>query len=66
MRDSVPSARYSRVSNVLRLWSISLIPTYRVYRLYYIKTFTKITESKDDSAKTRGVGILYFLAVSVL
>ena len=34
MRDSVPSARYSSVCNVLRLWSISLIPTYRVYRLY--------------------------------
>ena len=31
MRDSVPSARYSRVCNVLRLWRIWLIPTYRVY-----------------------------------
>ena len=28
MRDSVPSARYSSVCNVLRLWRISLIPTY--------------------------------------
>ena len=34
MRDSVHSARYSSVCNVLRLWSISLIPTYRVYRLH--------------------------------
>ena len=34
MRDSVPSARYSSVCNVLRLWRISLIPTYRVYGLY--------------------------------
>ena len=34
MRDSVPSARYSSVCNVLRQWSISLIPTYRIYRLY--------------------------------
>ena len=34
MRDSVPSARYSRVCNVLRLRKIWLIPTYRVYRLY--------------------------------
>ena len=34
MRDSVPGARYSSVCNVLRLWNISLIPTYRVYRLY--------------------------------
>ena len=34
MHDSVPSARYSSVCNVLRLWRIWLIPTYRVYRLY--------------------------------
>ena len=34
MRDSVPSVRYSSVCIVLRLWRISLIPTYRVYRLY--------------------------------
>ena len=35
-RDSVPSARYSSVCNVLRQWRIWLIPTYRVYRLYDI------------------------------
>ena len=34
MRDSVPSPRYSSVSNVLRQWKTLLIPTYRVYRLY--------------------------------
>ena len=34
MRDSVPSARYSSVCNVLRQWRIWLIPTHRVYRLY--------------------------------
>ena len=34
MCDSVLIARYSSVCNVLRLWNISLIPTYRVYRLY--------------------------------
>ena len=34
MCDSVPSARYSPICNVLRLWRIWLIPTYRVYRLY--------------------------------
>ena len=34
MRDSVPSPRYSAVCNVLRQWKTSLIPTYRVYRLY--------------------------------
>ena len=34
MRDSVPSPRYSPVCNVLRQWKTSLIPTYRVYRVY--------------------------------
>ena len=33
MRDSLPSARYSPVCNVLRQWKTSLILTYRVYRL---------------------------------
>ena len=37
MCDSVPSMRYSIVCNVLCLWRISLIPTYRVYRLYDIR-----------------------------
>ena len=36
MRDSVPSARYSHICNVSRQWKTSLIPTYRVYRLYDI------------------------------
>ena len=34
MRDSVPGGSYSSVCNVLSQWSISLIPTYRVYLLY--------------------------------
>ena len=34
IRDSVPSARYSLVCNVLHQRKTSLIPTYRVYRLY--------------------------------
>ena len=34
MRDSLPSARYSPICNVLRQWKTSLILTYRVYRLY--------------------------------
>ena len=46
MRDSVPNARYSSVCNVLRQWSISLIPTYRVYRLYD----KKLTKSRDAAA----------------
>ena len=42
MRDSVPSPRYSPVWNVLRQWKTSLIPTYRVYRLYAIDILTII------------------------
>ena len=34
MRESVPTAIYSPVCNVLRQWKTSLILTYRVYRLY--------------------------------
>ena len=36
IRDSVPSMKYSSASNVLRLWRIWLIPTYRIYQLYGI------------------------------
>ena len=45
MRDSVPSARYSSVCNVLLQWSISLIPTYRVrvYGHYLIESTDSIT-----------------------
>ena len=34
MRNSVHIVRYGSVCNVLCLWRIWLIPTYRVYRLY--------------------------------
>ena len=34
MRESVRTARYSPVCNVMRQWKTSLILTYRVYRLY--------------------------------
>ena len=44
MRDSVPSASYSSVCNVLRQWSIWLIPTYRVYRLNDIANATALGE----------------------
>ena len=39
MRDGVPSAGYSPVCNVLRQWKTSLVPTYRVYRLYDKRVF---------------------------
>ena len=32
--ENVPRLRYQRFCNVLCLWSIRAIPTYRVYRLY--------------------------------
>ena len=62
MRDSVPSARYSPICNVLRQWKTSLIPIYRVYRLYDIKnekTFKNEQRNRDDAQKranTSGVG----------
>ena len=68
MRDSVPSARYSAICNVLRQWKTSLISTYRVYRLYDIKTektFKNEQRSKDAAAKKRpntsGVGKLIII-----
>ena len=53
MRDSVPSARYSSICNVLRQWrSISLIPTYRIYRLYDIV----YSLPSDDACLVREAG----------
>ena len=65
MRDSVPSARYSSVCNVLSLWRISLIPTYSVYRLYDIqRTKNHFNKMKKEvgmllqkTTDTRAVGI---------
>ena len=37
MRYSVPSARYSSVCNVLRQWSISLIPTYDIFKKTFLE-----------------------------
>ena len=36
MRDSVPSASYSSICNVLRQWSIWFIPTDRLYDIYFV------------------------------
>ena len=47
MRDSVPSARYSSICNVLHQWSISLIPTYTVYLLYDIYIYIYLLESSS-------------------
>ena len=48
MHDSVPSARYSPVCNVLHLWRICLIPTYIVYRLYDTKFYKFPKYSKEE------------------
>ena len=55
MSDSLPSARYSPICNVLRQWKTSLIPIYK-----YKKTFKNEQRNRDDTAKKRvntsGVG----------
>ena len=53
MHDSVPSPRYSAICNVLRQWKTSLIPTYRVYRLYDIITELTVTTIKHQDIKQR-------------
>ena len=57
--DSVPSARYSSVCNVLRQWRIWLIPTYRVYRLYdfcaCIKTSIRINKYMQKAGESENV-----------
>ena len=48
MRDSLPGARYPPICNVLRQWKTSLIPIYRVYRLYdnYYNNYYTHTQCK--------------------
>ena len=65
MRDSVLSARYSSVCNVLRQWSISLIPTYRVYRLYDIVLQWTLTNPNSlVPAATKTVLISEFVPIT--
>ena len=51
MRDSVPSARYSSVCNVLRQWNISLIPTYSLPTLLSTDSMIIIILSSVDLAR---------------
>ena len=58
MRDSVPNTRYSSICNVLRQWSISLIPTYRVGNTRtknILKKEQKVGMLLQKRADTRGV-----------
>ena len=63
MRESVPTAGYSPVCNVLRQWKTSLILTYRVYRLYdrvyrlYDKNKNKNKKPKWRFLTSRGVHV---------
>ena len=61
MLDSVPSARYSSVCNVLRQWRIWLIPTYRVYRLYDYRLYDSSSNSSFFSRPTAIVSHLLTL-----
>ena len=49
--ESVHSPRYFRFCNVLHIWTIRAIPTYRVYRLYdtcsYMFYFCFTDEEKE-------------------
>ena len=64
IRGSVPSPRYSPVCNVLRQLKTSLIPIYRVYRLYdYTSTKKHLKMNKEigmilpkKRVNTSGVG----------
>ena len=52
MRESVPTARYSPVCNVLRQWKTSLIVTYRVYRLYDIGPMLSLQMPEEPRGMT--------------
>ena len=68
MRGSVPSAKYSSVCNVLRLWRIWLIPTYRVYLFYdiIIIYIRKILQSSTISVGFAQARPNYYLTYSVI
>ena len=53
MPDSVPSPRYSPVCYVLRQWKTSLIPTYRIYRLYSC-VYTSQVRTRDHPSRDHG------------
>ena len=57
MRDSVPSVTYSSVCNVLRLWRISVIPTYTRTQNHFNKMKKEVGMLLQKSTDTRGVGI---------
>ena len=55
MHDSVRSARYFPIFNVLRQWKTSLIPIYRVYGLYDILIYK---DRKNILKMNKEVGML--------
>ena len=64
MRDSVPSASYSSVCNVLRQWNISLIPTYRVY-LHYDNNIESVDSISRDEQDVNGTSRSSLLIESI-
>ena len=67
MRDSVPSASYSSVSNVLCQWNIPLIPTYRVYRLYDNgKSFGTATKTVRLNAVSAFQGVIIIIIIVII
>ena len=66
MRESVPTARYSPVWNVLRQWKTSLILTYRVYQSMIIILILILQCTYRDSVLSSDARLhvhpIYFLA----
>ena len=54
--DSVHRLRYFRICNVLHIWTIRAIPTYRVYRLYDYEFIARAATIR---------GLLLFIALAL-
>ena len=61
IRDSVPSTRYSSVCNVLRLWSISLIPTYSLPTIICSTPYGTIYTICSTAYETKYIYIYIYL-----
>ena len=48
---TVPFSRYFRFCNVLRLWNVRVIPTYRVHRLYDISDHDQKDNMDSDATE---------------
>ena len=71
--ETAPFSRYFRSCNVLCLWSVQAIPTYRVYRLYDSKcrserlaAESQVKRENSDRARHGTIPLLEQPAVKVL